>query len=128
MQEQMLKILKMVDNRQITGGQKKDSERIDIRILVATETDLAKRVDAGVFSPILFKRLKLVDLTIPPLRERKDDIHPLCRYFFDQYQQRAGKKRVNSISPDFIKILVDYDFPGNVRELEAHRRAGGHSG
>jgi DNA-binding NtrC family response regulator len=117
LQEQMLSILEIVDNRQITG-QKKDSGRIDIRILVATETDLAKRVNAGAFSPILFERLKLVDLTIPPLRERKDDIHPLCRYFFDQYRKELGK-RVNSISPDFIKILVDYDFPGNVRELEA---------
>jgi transcriptional regulator with PAS, ATPase and Fis domain len=51
------------------------------------------------------------------LRERKDDIHPLCRYFFDKYRQELGKP-VDSISPEVVKILVEYDFPGNVRELE----------
>ena len=56
-------------------------------------------------------------LTIPPLRERKDDIPPLCRYFFDKYRHELGKP-VDSISPEVVKTLVDYDFPGNVRELE----------
>ena len=51
------------------------------------------------------------------MRERKDDIHPLCRYFFDKYRQELGKP-VDSISPYVVKILVGYEFPGNVRELE----------
>jgi two-component system response regulator AtoC len=114
MQDQLQSILDMAD-RQGSGSLKETG--IDIRILVATDTDLAKRVNAGSFKKGIYDRLKLFELTIPPLRERKDDIHPLCRYFFEKYRQELGKP-VNSISPDVVKLLVDYDFPGNVRELE----------
>jgi len=89
----------------------------DIRILVATAADLMKRVDAKSFRKSLFERLKVFELTIPPLRERKDDIPPLCQYFFDKYRQELGKS-VGAISPEVIKILVEYGFPGNVHELE----------
>ncbi len=88
-----------------------------MRILVATDTDLAERVNTGSFNQDLYDRLKVFELTIPPLRERKDDIHPLCRYFFDKYRKELGKSVV-SISPEVVKILVEFDFPGNVRELE----------
>jgi DNA-binding NtrC family response regulator len=89
----------------------------DIRILVATAANLMKRVDAKSFRKSLFERLKVFELTIPPLRERKDDIPPLCQYFFDKYRQELGKP-VDAISPEVIKILVEYSFPGNVHELE----------
>jgi DNA-binding NtrC family response regulator len=115
-QEQMLRILEIAQSRQ-SGGQKEPEGRVDIRILAATDTDLADRVKTGAFSQVLYDRLKLFELTIPPLRERKDDIHPLCRYFFDKYRKELGKQ-VKLISPEFVKILVDYDFPGNVRELK----------
>ncbi len=114
MQDQLLSILDMADSQR--SGSLKETG-IDIRILVATDTDLAARAKAGSFRKDLYDRLKLFELTIPPLRERKDDIHPLCRYFFDKYRQELGKS-VDSISPEVVKILVDYDFPGNVRELE----------
>lgn len=114
MQDQLHNILDMADGQR-SGGQKDDG--IDIRILVATSADLAERVKAGSFRKNIYDRLKLFELTLPPLRERRDDIHPLCRYFFDKYRQELAKP-VDSISPEVVKILVDYDFPGNVRELE----------
>ncbi len=114
MQDQLLSILDMADSQRSRGPQETG---IDMRILVATDTDLAERVSRGSFNQDLYHRLNLFELTIPPLRERKDDIHPLCRYFFDQYRKELGKT-VASISPEVIKILVDYDFPGNVRELK----------
>jgi len=114
MQDQLLSILDMADGQRSQGAQETG---IDMRILVATDTDLAERARKGSFNQDLYHRLNLFELTIPPLRERKDDIHPLCRYFFDQYRNELGKT-VGSISPEVIKILVGYDFPGNVRELK----------
>ena len=70
-------------------------------------TDLAERVNTGSFNQDLYDRLKVFELTIPPLRERKDDIHPLCRYFFDKYRKELGKSVV-SISPEVVKILVEF--------------------
>lgn len=114
MQDQLQRLLDMVDGHQ-SGGL--EEAGIDIRILVSSDTDLAKRAKAGSFKKTLYERLNLFELIIPPLRERKDDIHPLCRYFFDKYRQELGKP-VDSISPEVVKVLVEYDFPGNVRELE----------
>ncbi len=91
--------------------------QFDIRILVGTEKRLEDYVKAGRFNEDLYDHLKVYELTIPPLRERKDDIPPLCRYFFDKYRQELGKP-VESISMEVMDIFNDYDFPGNVRELE----------
>ena len=113
MQDQLLNTLDMTDSRD-AGNPKKN---LDIRIIVATGTDLALLVKAGQFNKDLFDRLNVFELTIPPLRERKDDIHPLCRYFFDKYRRELGKP-VDTISPEVVKTLVEYDFPGNVRELK----------
>jgi len=110
MQEQLLNIL------EVTDVQQHDSA-VDIRVLVATEADLAQRVRAKTFRKGLWERLQVFELTFPPLRERKDDIPPLCQYFFDKYRQELGKP-VDTMAPEVIKILVDYDFPGNVHELE----------
>jgi DNA-binding NtrC family response regulator len=114
MQDQLQSILNTADSQR--SGSLKETG-IDIRILVASDMNLAARSQAGTFRKSLCDRLKLFELTIPPLRERRDDIHPLCRYFFDKYRRELGKP-VNSISPAVVKILVGYDFPGNVRELE----------
>ena len=89
----------------------------DIRFIAATESDLTDKVKAGAFKPELHDRLKVFEMSIPPLRERKDDIAPLCWYFLDKYRQEFGKS-VNAIAPEVVQTLVDYDFPGNVRELE----------
>lgn len=114
MLNQLHHILDMTDSQR-SGGQ--PAADIDIRILVASDMNLAERVNAGSFDRVIYDRLKLFELILPPLRERRDDIPPLCRFFFDKYRQELGKA-VDSVSPEVVKILVDYDFPGNVRELE----------
>lgn len=114
MQDQLLDTL-MTAYRGDSGSQKESGS--DIRIIVAVETDLAEQVKKGAVKQELFESLNVFKLTLPPLRERKDDIHPLCRYFFDKYRQELSKS-VDSIATEVIDILVDYDFPGNVRELE----------
>lgn len=109
MQEQLLDTLTMA------GGQSRAG--LNMRITVATEIDLGQQVQAGAFRPDLYDSLSVFALRIPPLRERKDDIHPLCRYFFDRYRQELGKP-VDAIAPEVIETLIAYDFPGNVRELK----------
>lgn len=114
MQDQLLRTLEKAD-RQAVGGQK--PAEFDIRILVATDSQLIKRTKAKQFNRSLQERLAVFELTVPPLRERKDDIPPLCRFFFDKYRQSLGKP-VQSISPDVVETLTYYEFPENVRELE----------
>jgi two-component system response regulator AtoC len=84
---------------------------------VTTETNLADRVKEGAFKRNLYDHLSIFKLRIPPLRERRDDILPLCWYFFDKYREELGKT-ADSIAPEVIQMLVDYDFPENVRELK----------
>jgi two-component system response regulator AtoC len=114
MQDQLLKTLEIADRNEF-GGQK--GSGLDIQIIVATETDLAALVRSGIFKKELYDRLNAFELTLPPLRERKEDIHPLCWYFFDKYRKELDKP-VTSISPEAIETLIDYLFPGNVSELE----------
>jgi two-component system response regulator AtoC len=114
MQAQLLHILDKIDGQR-SGDAAAPS--LDIRVLVATNTDLTVRAAAGAFRQDLCDRLKWFELSIPPLRERRDDIPPLCRYFFDYYRQELDKA-VDSISPEVVGTLLDYDFPGNVGELE----------
>lgn len=114
MRHQMLHVLDMTDSWR--AGSLAEAG-IDIRILVSTEMDLSGDKGAGAMGKDLFERLKVLELAIPPLRNRKDDIAPLCRYFFDRYRREMGKP-VESVAGEVVKILVDYDFPGNVRELE----------
>ena len=113
MQEQLLNTMNMAEGR----GTSPQVPRLDIRILAATETNLKVDVEAGTFRKDLYDRLLVFELTLPPLRSCRDDIHPLCRYFFDKYRQELGKL-VDSIAPEVIETLQSYDFPGNISELE----------
>lgn len=110
MQDQLLDILEAIDSQQ-------PDSPMDIRILAATATDLGKRVREKSFGKSLYERLTVFELMMPPLRERKDDIQPLCQYFFDKYRRELGKP-VELVSPDVLQTLVEYNFPGNVGELE----------
>lgn len=90
---------------------------VDIRILSATNKDLTKEVIAGQFREDLFYRLNVIEIKVPPLRERMDDLKPLAQYFLDKYSKEMGKK-ITKISSYAIELLKKYDFPGNIRELE----------
>jgi two-component system response regulator HydG len=111
------KLLRVLQEREITKVGSTQVIKVDVRVIAATNEDLQKAVQAGTFRDDLFYRLSVVPITLPPLRERRDDIPPLANYFLKKYNQKR-KKDVHAISAKAMKALVEYDWPGNVRELE----------
>jgi DNA-binding NtrC family response regulator len=100
---------------QRVGGNKLIS--VNIRLITATNKDLAKAVENGEFRRDLYYRLDVVSLTMPPLRDRREDIPMLAEYFTSKFSKKAGGK-AKRVSPEAMARLVNYDWPGNVRELE----------
>jgi DNA-binding NtrC family response regulator len=90
--------------------------RVDVRIIAATNADLKKKVKSGLFREDLYYRLKVVEILLPPLRERKECIPLLVHHFLVTFRNELGKKIIN-ISDQAMEILKDYPWPGNVREL-----------
>ncbi len=111
------KLLRVLEERTLIKIGGTDEVTIDLRILAATNKDLKKEVETGNFRKDLFYRLNVINLQIPPLLERKEDIALLSYYFLSQHN-RSMKKSVENISDEVIQILENYEFPGNVRELE----------
>lgn len=91
--------------------------RSDVRIISATHKDLEACIKQGSFREDLFYRLNVVKIQIPPLRERREDIRPLVEHFVERYARENGKK-IEGLSKEALDLLVRYDYPGNVRELE----------
>ncbi len=91
--------------------------KVDVRVIAATNRDLDAAVKAGTFREDLYYRLNVVSLTMPPLRERREDIPLLASYFAAKYSKEC-KRRVTGISAEARHLLIDYDWPGNVRQLE----------
>ena len=114
MQVQLLRVLQEKTVLRMGGT---EEVPVDVRILAATNRELAARVDAGEFREDLYYRLNAFTLRIPPLRERRDDILPLCSYFFTKYNREFGKQ-VEGFDDEVMDIFRGYPFPGNVRELE----------
>jgi len=94
-----------------------DSVKVDVRVIAATHRDLPKLVKAGKFREDLFYRLNVINIPLPALRERVEDIPLLAHHFVRRYAERLGKK-VRALSPEAIELLCGYRWPGNVRELE----------
>ncbi len=111
------KLLRVIQEREINRIGSSRPIKVDVRILAATNENLADAVRKGKFREDLFYRLSVVPIQLPPLRERKDDIQPLVRHFLQKYSRRA-KKSIREISPRALKALLEYDWPGNIRELE----------
>jgi two-component system response regulator HydG len=88
-----------------------------VRVIAATHRDLPKLVKAGRFREDLFYRLNVINVPLPPLRERVDDVPLLAHHFLRRYAERLGK-RVRTLAPEAIELLCGYRWPGNVRELE----------
>ena len=114
MQAKLLHVLE--DNQFSRLGASKDI-RVDVRVLVATNRDLKLAVNAGAFRKDLYYRLKVVNLTIPPLRERLEEIPWLIEYFIGKFAQQYDRPRLR-FSPDVLAMFQSYLWPGNVRELE----------
>ena len=113
MQSKLLRVLQTREFERVGGTR---TQRVDVRIIAATNRRLNEEVRAGRFREDLFYRLNVVPITLPPLRERREDIPLLVEHFLRSFQ-RQGKAGAE-ISPDALEGLIDYDFPGNVRELE----------
>jgi DNA-binding NtrC family response regulator len=112
-----LSMLKIIDSKEVSLLDGSDNFPFDVRIFAASRYHLGQLAKEGKFREELYYRLNVLELYLPPLRERRDDIPPLCGYFLDKFAKEF-KKAVESISDEVISIFKSYDFPGNVRELE----------
>jgi two-component system response regulator AtoC len=94
--------------------------RVDVRVIAATARDLLAEVTAGRFREDLYYRLSVLPIQLPPLRERREDIPELCRFFIARCSARMGRSgaAVESLTPEVMKLFLEYAWPGNVRELE----------
>ena len=111
------KLLRVLQEREIQRVGGTTSIPIDIRVITATNMDLEHSVNAGKFREDLFYRIAAFPITIPPLRERREDIPLLAKHFLDKYATQADKS-ISDISTLALQLLLRYDWPGNVRELE----------
>jgi two-component system response regulator AtoC len=111
------KLLHVLQEKQYyrIGGEKE--VKANCRILTATNKNLERMVDEGRFRRDLFYRINVVNIVLPPLRERKDDIAILCDYFLHRYSEMYNREPV-PISPRLMEMFLTYTWPGNVRELE----------
>ncbi len=113
LQAKLLRVLEEQCFRRL-GGLK--DIKLDLRVVAATNKNLREAVEEGAFRQDLFFRLNVIHITIPPLRERPDDILPLARFFIEHYN-RKFKRHIEGFSPEAEHKLLEHDWPGNVREL-----------
>jgi DNA-binding NtrC family response regulator len=122
--EIQVKLLRVMQDREFLPLGATENIRVDVRILAATNADLRRLVDEGKFREDLYYRLNVINLALPPLRERKEDIPHLVEFFFTKYCRENEKflnnERISTLSfePDALQILMEHIWPGNVRELE----------
>ncbi len=114
MQVKLLRVLQEQEIRPVGAAR---SRKIDVRVVTATARDLAKEVQAGRFREDLFYRLNVVNIHIPPLRERGGDVGHLCRFFIDKFSEQLNIE-IQGVSPAAMNLLLQHSWPGNVRELE----------
>jgi len=112
-----VKLLRAVQERVFKPVGSNEDVRVDIRIISATNKKLEEEVIGGNFREDLFYRLNVIEIKVPPLRERKGDLRLLAQHFLEKYSTEMGKE-VSKISSYAIDLLNKYDFPGNIRELE----------
>jgi two-component system response regulator PilR (NtrC family) len=114
MQVKLLRVLQERKFRRVGGTEEIDA---DIRIIAATNRDLAKAVSDGAFREDLYYRINVIPIHLPPLRERREDITPLAEHFVAKYRELMGKP-VTGLTPEALRWLESADWPGNVRQLE----------
>jgi two-component system response regulator HydG len=114
-QVKLLRVLQEGEIERLGGSGK--SRRIDVRIVAATNVNLVEEVKAGRFREDLYYRLNVIPVSVPPLRDRRDDISLLAQHFVQVYAEKNGKA-ISGLTPVAIERLTEYGWPGNVRELE----------
>jgi DNA-binding NtrC family response regulator len=113
-QAKLLRVLERNEFRRVGGTAK---VKVDASVIAATHRNLEESIRAGKFRDDLYYRLKVVTIVVPPLRERKEDIPALIEDFIADFNRRHGGK-IQGIAPQALKILMEYDWPGNVREIK----------
>ncbi|MGD0014996.1 MAG: sigma-54 dependent transcriptional regulator [Bryobacteraceae bacterium] len=122
--ETQAKLLRVIQEKEFMPLGSTEVVRVDVRILAATNADLKKLVEEGRFREDLYYRLNVINIALPALRDRKEDIPLLVEHFFNKYCQEnekfldASGRSVLEFEPDALQILMDHTWPGNVRELE----------
>ena len=114
MQGKLLRLLQDLEFERVGGGQ---AIKADIRIIAATNVNLITLVRKGVFREELFFRLNVIELNLPALRQRREDIAELVEYFLSKMSRKHGKK-IRNVTADAQQLLINYEWPGNIRELE----------
>ncbi len=112
-----VKLLRVVQEKTFKPVGAGEDVRVDVRIIAATNKVLEDEVIAGRFREDLFYRLNVIGIRLPPLRERKEDIRLLAHHFLEKYSREMGKE-ISKLSSYAVDLLLKYDFPGNIRELE----------
>src|SRR6185295_5928494 len=111
------KLLHVLQDAQFTKLGSNKSINVDVRIVAATNRDLEAMLARGEFREDLYYRLKVIEVTVPPLRERRAEVHHLTDFFMDRYARRYNRP-VRQLSPELHELFLTYDWPGNIRELE----------
>jgi len=111
------KLLRVLQEREFEPLGSERTQRVDVRVIAATNRDLRQMVADGRFQEDLYYRLNVIPIHIPPLRERREDVPALVEHFIAKHAQRAGK-RIDGVAPGVLEMLRGADWPGNVRELE----------
>lgn len=118
------KLLRVIQEREFAALGSHDTIHVDVRLVAATNEDLRKMVEEKRFREDLYYRLNVIQIALPPLRERKEDIPLLTEHFFDKYSREnekyldAARKSVLRFEPEAFQLLMEHTWPGNVRELE----------
>jgi transcriptional regulator with GAF, ATPase, and Fis domain len=111
------KLLRVLQEREFEALGSERTQRVDVRVIAATNRDLRQMVADGRFQEDLYYRLNVIPIHIPPLRERREDVAVLVDHFIAKHAQRAGK-RIDGMEPGVLDALQSAEWPGNVRELE----------
>ncbi|HXW93861.1 MAG TPA: sigma 54-interacting transcriptional regulator [Terriglobales bacterium] len=111
------KLLRVLQEREFERLGSTRTQQVDVRMIAATHRDLKQMVEEGTFRSDLYYRLYVFPLTVPPLRDRPEDIPFIVRHFVDKYSQRMNR-HIETISPRTMEVLTNYAWPGNVRELQ----------
>jgi DNA-binding NtrC family response regulator len=115
--ETQAKLLRVIQEREFMRLGGTETIKVDVRIMAATNADLKKLVLEGKFREDLFYRLNVINIALPPLRDRKEDIPRLLEHFLEKYSAENGRQGLHFM-PAALKAMMNYDWPGNVRELE----------